>query len=810
MRAFIPNYQLTTPSSLADALALLQNEPGVWKPFAGGTDLMVLLEAGKLPHRNYINIWGLNELRGIETTNTHITLGALTTYTEIQADPILRSEFPMLCQAASETGGLAIQNRGTIGGNIINASPAADSPPALLAYDAEIELVSSSGSRWLQYQGFHTGYKQMHIAPNELLARIRLPRNTTGLTHYYRKVGTRKAQAISKVCFAAVGQTSNGQIAETRIAVGSVAPIVMRCMKTENTLKDRKPDVETIRLACASLEREISPIDDIRSTANYRLQVAKNLLTDFLSSALIRGWFVAALTIALFGLGAKPTSAQLQQNLNVFRSGIRANSVKGAVIFERGEGYHELVQGRSLEEGDVVKNGPDSYFELLLQPGNYLRGGPGTELRLINDQGDKMRLTLTKGALNFEVIATESGPGSYGDSAYELIRVITPNGEVFISGPGIYRINVSDGRTELIVRKGEAVIDGQLVKKERRAVSTSAGVTVAEIDSKNEDGFDVWSRERANTLVQSNKLLKKTAPWAKREKPGVQTSLELPKEEQGGPNPFVVSAKPGVVTFFEPGVEFSRAQQKWEALTEKSEFEPGDKLRTDEQSFTELMLFPDTYLRLGQASEVLFEQLSHDSISVKLVKGSAIIDLARFDTRRPPHVTMTGPTASAVIADAGTYRIDAGALTIRDGKVLFNQQSIEACRSISGGTVSECDRKRTDNFDFWSRHRGEGKFHNGAKIMSRVPLRTSFRNQRSRNSGFWFQNFGELHYTFVPFTSLLFKSPYGGSYSTVLRPNSNADRTTVIQTTIRGPLHDPPPMPGPPGPGRNRPGPGGP
>ena len=354
MRAFIPNYQLTTPSSLADALALLKNEPGVWKPFAGGTDLMVLLEAGKLPHRNYINIWDLNELRGIETTDTHITLGALTTYTEIQDNPILRSEFPMLCQAASETGGLAIQNRGTIGGNIINASPAADSPPALLAYDAEIELVSSSGSRWLPYQGFHTGYKQMHIAPDELLARIRLPRNTAGLTHYYRKVGTRKAQAISKVCFAAVGQTNNGQIAETRIAVGSVAPIVVRCMETENTLKGRKPDAETIRLACASLAREISPIDDIRSTANYRLQVAKNLLTDFLSSALIRAWFLAAITIALLGLGIK-TNAQVPENLNGFMTGIRANAVKGSVIYERRDLYDQVVQGLRLEQDDVSK-----------------------------------------------------------------------------------------------------------------------------------------------------------------------------------------------------------------------------------------------------------------------------------------------------------------------------------------------------------------------------------------------------------------------------------------------------------------------
>jgi CO/xanthine dehydrogenase FAD-binding subunit len=282
VRAFVPNYELATPTSLADALALLKREPGVWKPFAGGTDLMVLLEAGKLPHRNYINIWGLKELRGIEVTDSHITLGALTTYTDVQSQPVLKSEFPMLCQAASETGGLAIQNRGTLGGNIVNASPAADSPPALLAYDAEIELVSSDGSRWLPYNGFHTGYKQMLIAPGELLVRIRMPRNTRGATHYYRKVGTRKAQAISKVCLAALAKIEHDQISDLRIALGSVAPIVVRCLQTEGSLRGRKPDAETIKSACATLSQEISPIDDIRSTADYRLQVAKNLLTDFL------------------------------------------------------------------------------------------------------------------------------------------------------------------------------------------------------------------------------------------------------------------------------------------------------------------------------------------------------------------------------------------------------------------------------------------------------------------------------------------------------------------------------------------------
>src|SRR4030095_13318082 len=224
MRAYVPSYQLISPASLGEALDALARDNGTWKPFAGGTDLMVLLEAGKLPHQNYVNIWNLTELRGIEVDDDFVTLGALTTYTEVQEHPVLRAEFPMLCQAAKETGGVAIQNRGTLGGNIVNASPAADSPPALLAYDAELELISKAGQRRIQYSKFHQGYKQMDMASNELLRAIRLPRSTAPRRHYYRKVGTRKAQAISKVCFAAAANVSNDQVRTIRIALGSVAP----------------------------------------------------------------------------------------------------------------------------------------------------------------------------------------------------------------------------------------------------------------------------------------------------------------------------------------------------------------------------------------------------------------------------------------------------------------------------------------------------------------------------------------------------------------------------------------------------------
>jgi CO/xanthine dehydrogenase FAD-binding subunit len=246
MRAYLPDYDLQVPANLAEALRRMADEPGVWKPFAGGTDLMVLLEAGKLAHKHYLSIRHLPELCGIEATDDHITLGALTTYTQVQADAILRKEFPMLCEAASLTGGVAIQNRGTIGGNIANASPAADSLPALLVYEAELELISASGSRWVEYQGFHTGYKTTVMRQDELIKAVRLPRATKGWRQYTRKVGTRKAQAISKVCFAGMANLDGDEIKDIRLAYGSVAPIPVRAWKTEAVLKSRKIDMAAI------------------------------------------------------------------------------------------------------------------------------------------------------------------------------------------------------------------------------------------------------------------------------------------------------------------------------------------------------------------------------------------------------------------------------------------------------------------------------------------------------------------------------------------------------------------------------------
>ncbi|HET6344472.1 MAG TPA: FAD binding domain-containing protein, partial [Myxococcota bacterium] len=163
-------------------------------------------EAGKLEHRQFFSIGHLKELRGVGESDGGVRVGALTTYTDVRRSELLRRLFPMLGQAARETGGIAIQNRGTVGGNIANASPAADTPPALLVYGAEVELVSSEGTRRVPYAEFHTGYKQTVMRADELIAAVLLPRPREGARHFYRKVGTRRAQAISKVCFAALAE----------------------------------------------------------------------------------------------------------------------------------------------------------------------------------------------------------------------------------------------------------------------------------------------------------------------------------------------------------------------------------------------------------------------------------------------------------------------------------------------------------------------------------------------------------------------------------------------------------------------------
>jgi len=210
MRSFLPTYDLICPTTLTDALATLAREPDVWRPFAGGTDLMVLLESGMLSHQRFISLWGLPELRGIEVGKNVVSLGALTTYTDLLEHSVIRTDFPLLCDAAAQTGGVATQNRGTLGGNIGNASPAADTPPALLVYEAELELLSASGARRVPYDRFHTGYKTSVLAPGEIIARIHLPRRE-GWTATFRKSARAEPRRLRRSVLQAPRRWTAGQ-----------------------------------------------------------------------------------------------------------------------------------------------------------------------------------------------------------------------------------------------------------------------------------------------------------------------------------------------------------------------------------------------------------------------------------------------------------------------------------------------------------------------------------------------------------------------------------------------------------------------
>jgi CO/xanthine dehydrogenase FAD-binding subunit len=282
MRSNVSEYELVAPGSLGAVLSLLTAEPGAWTPMAGGTELMVALGAGRLAQHKLVSLWGIEELRHISATGDWLTIGAGATFTDIRENGIIAKEFPLMARAASWTGAIANQNRGTLGGNIVNASPAADSPPVLLVYEAEIELASAQGTRRMKYSDFHLGYKRTVMQPQELVLAVHLPRGRRLPVEYLRKVGTRNALAISKIALAGVGAMQSGKVKAVRIAAASLCETPARLLATEAALLGHALTPERIRTARKALLQEAKPIDDIRSTANYRAHVAANLLEEFL------------------------------------------------------------------------------------------------------------------------------------------------------------------------------------------------------------------------------------------------------------------------------------------------------------------------------------------------------------------------------------------------------------------------------------------------------------------------------------------------------------------------------------------------
>lgn len=289
MRGDAEAHELISPGSLSAVLELLASAPGKWTPIAGGTELMVAHAAGRLGASKLVNLWGVPGLRLIETRGEWLTIGAGSTFRDLRANTAVTAEFPLLAKASTWIGAIANQNRATLGGNLVNGSPAADSSPALLVYDAEVELISVRGKRRVPYAEFHTGYKQSVLAADELMLAVHLPRRFAQHKQYLRKVGTRRAMAISKVALAGSALLEKGVVREIRVAAASLAAFPARLYKTEAAILGSAIDEARIRAARQALLEEAQPIDDIRSTAEYRRRVGANLLEEFMRELALSG-----------------------------------------------------------------------------------------------------------------------------------------------------------------------------------------------------------------------------------------------------------------------------------------------------------------------------------------------------------------------------------------------------------------------------------------------------------------------------------------------------------------------------------------
>jgi CO/xanthine dehydrogenase FAD-binding subunit len=296
---------IETPTSLSEAYAILAGSTAddVVTPIAGGTDVMVRItgEIGE-PPRRMVDLSRLGELRGISVDGDAVVLGALTTYTDIRRSSVCREHLPALVEASATIGAAQIQNRGTIGGNAANASPAGDTLPVLLALDAAFVIGGPRGERSVAADAFWVAYRRTALAPDELILRVRIPL-AGGRETRFRKIGTRRAQAISKVVLAlswregsaagGAGAASrrnggNGEWRDVRLALGSVADRPIRARGTEDVLEGAAPTPETADAAAEALAGEIHPIDDVRSTADYRRVVAARSLHRMVRDA--GGW----------------------------------------------------------------------------------------------------------------------------------------------------------------------------------------------------------------------------------------------------------------------------------------------------------------------------------------------------------------------------------------------------------------------------------------------------------------------------------------------------------------------------------------
>ncbi|MBM3287961.1 MAG: molybdopterin dehydrogenase, partial [Candidatus Eisenbacteria bacterium] len=281
--AGLPDEPLHRPATLAEAITLLRRHPEECTFVAGATDLLTMLKLGTTPRGPLIDIAGLPEISRIEPTGGVIEIGAAVTFSSILDDPLIARHLPALRAAASLFGAVAIRNRATLGGNLASASPAADAPPVLAALGAAVVLAGPEGAREVPIESFFLGYRSTARRPDEMLVRVRVPLPEEGTRQAFFKVGTRRAQAIAKVSLACRARLDQGGVLRNvRLAAGSVAPTVLALARTQAALEGKTLTPGLIREAALIASFEVSPIDDVRSTARYRSTVTGRLLARFL------------------------------------------------------------------------------------------------------------------------------------------------------------------------------------------------------------------------------------------------------------------------------------------------------------------------------------------------------------------------------------------------------------------------------------------------------------------------------------------------------------------------------------------------
>lgn len=266
------------PTSLDEALRRLAEEPDLL-PVAGGTDLMVADRVARSARARVLDVTRLPELGAVREVEGGLEIGAGVTFDALRRHPEVRRRFPALAAAAAEVGGWQIQTRATLGGNAANASPAGDSLPVLLALGATLILAGAEGEREVPYDRFHVGYRRTALRPGELIVRFRLPDPPAGSRQAFRKVGTRRAQAISKVVVCGVGRVAgDGRIDHLRLAAGSVAATPVRLRAAEAAGEGGAWSEDLATAVGRAAAGEVTPIDDVRSTAAYRAGVLETVV----------------------------------------------------------------------------------------------------------------------------------------------------------------------------------------------------------------------------------------------------------------------------------------------------------------------------------------------------------------------------------------------------------------------------------------------------------------------------------------------------------------------------------------------------